>query len=1030
MSRKRADINNDKRGLYTVLDHVVVRAPLLPIDAYLALGDQVATDQPSVLRALAVGSPDLFDALERSGSEGPFNAAIQSKLLRYLIRMSSRATPYGLFAGAQLARWGPHTDIALAPDGPRTRTRPDMEWLYRLVFALESRPEIRRDLRFVAARTVLVLSGRAVLHSQAPAATITAPDTAVSIRATKAVLKALDTAQTPVPYRQLYDELLAMPGATPAKVEHLITQLWEQTFLLTDLRPPMTIPNPAEYVAQRLENIPAAQQDYRRITDLLDAMSSWDRTPLGQAAAAHRGPLDFVAQPPIPGDGKHSVQVDMAHVFAGNQICAAVGAEAAAAAELLLRLTPLPLGLPHITAYRQSFEHRYGTDCEVPLLEMLDPDAGLGSPYRQPVTRSANGQFHSDAIRQRILREIALDAMRRRIRSVHLDDTMLTNLQTWSCERATAPASLDIPVLIAADSATAIDAGEFRIVVGPNVGAVSAGQSLGRFADMLGADAATALRNIAEAERAHDPQALSAELTYLPYALRSANVAIRPHERDHEIACGTIPAAMEQAIPPDELMVGVRDGRFRIRWSRTNADVRVHTGHMLNTVRAPGVCRFLSDARHDGIAQLSGFHWGTTSDFPFLPRIERGRIVLSLAQWRLDARLPTNTTEAFAAAFDQWREAWQVPRHVYLAAGDNRLLIDLDDAGHVAELRAEARRAQQIAPLVLQEALPGPGDAWLPGPGGHYVTELVVSVALRSASDAKHSVSQQDRTRPWRLRPVVSRNAVLRPAGSDWLFVKLYGPPAEQDEFLVGSMRAFCEAMRSSGLTQDWFFLRYSDPDPHLRLRFRGDPETLTTEVLPQLCSWSLRLIGQGTLTRMCVDTYEREIHRYGGPEAIEAAESLFAADSATAIDLLQACQHAQGTIDRTVLSMLNIDSLLAALGLDASQRIDWYAAYVTSRSESGSEYRDRKTQLRRHLGGPPDALAEVFSTRNRTLKPVRACLNRLLSTGELDQPLDRLLASFVHMSCNRLSGPLWPSEQRTLGLLLRTRTALRHAPA
>ena len=75
-------------------------------------------------------------------------------------------------------------------------------------------------------------------------------------------------------------------------------------------------------------------------------------------------------------------------------------------------------------------------------------------------------------------------------------------------------------------------------------------------------------------------------------------------------------------------------------------------------------------------------------------------------------------------ALEDWRHRWRVPRRVYLVAGDNRLLLDLDDPEQGELLRADVRRAG--GDLVLQEALPGTDDAWLPGPGGRYVSELVV----------------------------------------------------------------------------------------------------------------------------------------------------------------------------------------------------------------------------------------------------------------------------------------------------------------
>ena len=44
---------------------------------------------------------------------------------------------------------------------PRTRTRPDMEWLLRLVGRLEARPAVRRELRVFANPAVLQHGDRA-----------------------------------------------------------------------------------------------------------------------------------------------------------------------------------------------------------------------------------------------------------------------------------------------------------------------------------------------------------------------------------------------------------------------------------------------------------------------------------------------------------------------------------------------------------------------------------------------------------------------------------------------------------------------------------------------------------------------------------------------------------------------------------------------------------------------------------------------------------------------------------------------------
>ncbi len=135
--------------LYQPLDFLQVRAPLFPIEAYLDLahgdtnGRGLHPQNPLVQKALAVGSLALLEELERESSSPKDISRRERKLLRYLIRMATRPTPYGLFSGVALAYWGEQTHLLLANAPRPTHTRPDMSWLLNLVWALEALPEVR-----------------------------------------------------------------------------------------------------------------------------------------------------------------------------------------------------------------------------------------------------------------------------------------------------------------------------------------------------------------------------------------------------------------------------------------------------------------------------------------------------------------------------------------------------------------------------------------------------------------------------------------------------------------------------------------------------------------------------------------------------------------------------------------------------------------------------------------------------------------------------------------------------------------------
>jgi class I lanthipeptide synthase len=267
--------------------------------------------------------------------------------------------------------------------------------------------------------------------------------------------------------------------------------------------------------------------------------------------------------------------------------------------------------------------------------------------------------------------------------------------------------------------------------------------------------------------------------------------------------------------------------------------------------------------------------------------------------------------------------------------------------------------------------------------------------------------------------------------------VKLYCARDAEDDLLTGPVHSFARFAIGSGLADRWFFVRYADPETHLRVRFGGSAERLVTRLLPEVCAWTSELVADGTCPRVAFDTYEREVERYGGLDGIESAEALFAADSTAVAQLLRLGRDELPTIDRTSLGVLSVDALLEALGLGPSERLRWYHAAVAARYHSGADYRARQHVLRRLLGDPAacrgdpggDALASILAGRSAAVAPVAAHLRELAATGRLDASLERLCESYVHMHCNRLLGDGPLNEQHVLGLLLRTREGLQRSP-
>lgn len=1028
-------VRRDPRAaLYEPLGWAVLRAPLLPAATRNATpqspsAPSLLPTDPLLDLAVRTASPDLAAALERTGPQDEQAPRLARKLRRYLIRMTTRPTPFGLFAGVGLVRWAPATDLAIVPAASRTATRADMSWLSGLTESLQHDPDIGPHLRLMASPAILLHGGRAIL-TDGPAGT--------SVRATAAVRLVLSSARAGISRTELEQAIVDIPGATPDKAARLVGDLWAQGFLISELGPAPTCGDPMTRLRGSLETMAAgrARAVARKLARLADELAVWEALPLERKADHLPALHDLLADVDQPvaaarsgtgrgrvnGDGTRNsaLQTDTALSLRSTGLNASVAAEAAEAAEVLLRLS-LPQGMPHLDDYRRTFEGRYGAHRQVPLLELLDPATGLGPPSSHRA-----GETRNDP-REQLLLDLAVEANRERARVVELDDDLLSRLAASDPVPEHVPPSLELSFFIAATSSDAIDEGNFQIVVGPNLGASAAGRSLGRFAGLLGPPAREALEEVARIEQVHTPGTLIAEIVYSPRPARSANVALRPAIRRHEILVDAWPGVpSEDAIPVRELVVGMENGRFVVSWPAGRARIVGVQGHMLNAWKAPAAVRFLVDVAHDRWCRFTAFSWGPAARLAYLPRVQRHRTVLAPAQWRLETATahgggPDNN---FASALSTWRSDWDVPSHLYLTVADNRLLLDLDDGRDVELLQEELRAGAPGGSVVLQEALPGPEHAWLPGTGGGHMCEVVAPLVRRGGE-------QPGAESPSTTR-LVSPVSRLRPPGSDWLYLKLYCDPHREEDLIGGPLLTFAERATRRGLADGWFFVRYADAEHHVRLRFHGVPAALIGPLTEQACVWADGLRTDGLCTKFSFDTYEREVERYGGEAGIAAAEALFAVDSPSVADMLRVHVEGRLSTDLVELAVVSIDDLLACLGLSPEERASFSYGGPPSSRQGGSEYRKRQRALRQALGGalPVDGeVSRLLTARRPALESAATRFTALHRDGSLWRSRQTLCHSFVHMHANRLLGTDASGEATALELLRRTRAGLVKAP-
>jgi thiopeptide-type bacteriocin biosynthesis protein len=255
--------------------------------------------------------------------------------------------------------------------------------------------------------------------------------------------------------------------------------------------------------------------------------------------------------------------------------------------------------------------------------------------------------------------------------------------------------------------------------------------------------------------------------------------------------------------------------------------------------------------------------------------------------------------------------------------------------------------------------------------------------------------------------------------GSDWLYVKLYTGVATADRVLREAIAPLIDELERTGAVRQWFFIRYIDPDHHLRLRFHGDPERLHGEVLPGLYRAIAPLIDDGRIWRVQLDTYEREIERYGGLDATALCEDVFCADSRACLGIVGMLEDDAGLTERWQLTAWGMDRLLDDLGFDLAAK---RALLERKRKMFGMEFDvdvgfakllgTRFRHERRSLDELFDAAGRdhplapgiaMLRERSQRAAPAIAELRRRAADGRLATPLPDIADSLLHMHANRL---------------------------
>lgn len=1014
--------DSDKRNY--VSPFFVLRIPLLGISHLDDLYGNLLSNErdyneviislfnnPVLQEAIYLASPVLYAQLIKKLQGEAFEPKeakrLAMSLLKYYTRACSRCTPFGLFATCSVGTISESTRIQVGDTLAISKhLRLDMDYLCALGKHLAEQPSIKEQLYYYPNSSLYRLKNKLRYVEYRYGKNNVRTHHLVSIDFGFHINLLLKKSRIGLTYQQLI-ELLQVHGIESNEAIDFIDELIKSQVLQSSLEANVTGKEYFDVMIATIEEIKDSSLYIIQVKNILvNVKNEIENIRSNNAAiSSYTRIVELLKALNIPINEQKLFQLDSVRHVPVNSLDQKIVAEVQEALEALSVLNQLAKpGKTQLEIFKNAFSEKYETRA-VRLVEVLDSEIGLGykkaksTPdfyekntfqestlshfkYKKYYECQSNGDFHIEITKDEI------KAINGNWKPV-LDDSFCTiiNLVTDTKEP---------------------DQTRFELkVVAP-----AAANLLGRFCH---ADHSLneKLLELVELEEKNHSMAVTAEMAHLPQS-RIGNVLARPHLRKYEIpylAQSTLPLNNRVALA--DLYIKIQNDKIVLISKRLKNEVlpRLSSAHNYVSNSLP-IYNFLGDLQYQDKTIQTSWNWGKLSGEVFLPRVVYKNAILSCAQWNLKR---SQVEGVIGTKIDNFRSDWfekvsakyKIPDRFYLVEGDNTLLLSSSVPYCIDLLRDKLKKGG----VSLKEFL---GTKSV-GDGHEMVNEILIPF-VKQADNAIVAAQSAIQQVTYFSTPI-KRDFY---PGSEWLYFKVYANETAFD-FILTKLAPFVEIQSKKGAIDKWFFVRYSDPKKHIRVRCRVMDAKRSGDILHEFHSCLSALIEMGTVHEIKLDVYKREMERYG-LLTMDLSEEIFSINSSLVCELLMGYGANKLALPKEIVAVYLIDKMMDACAFTIPDKMKFYEANLNGFLREFNVVNDKAMKLQ---------LADLNRTRKREIDDLLAgrllvsednSIQTLLKAYSVDfksridkvlfileshpinhPKVEQLLASYIHMFINRL---------------------------
>jgi class I lanthipeptide synthase len=692
---------------YKPVEEFILRTPMFPLGFIKKLTDKddISDDEitllcndPIIRESIYIASPPLYYEMLKwlEGDLGSSKKAVKkalrlkASLTRYFLRMSTRCTPFGLFAGFTTGRIDRNTNIQLLPQSQYIRhTRLDMNYLCALAIDLSKHAEVKDKLKFYPNSSYYVIGDKlrfVEYYYQNSKRT----HHIVSVDNSDYLQLILKRAKEGA-YAEELAKLLVDEDITYNEAIEFINELVDTQLLVSELDPAVTGDELLDRILYILGSLKSNEYISHTIEVLSNVKTKLENIKTGSISNPISVYENIASDLKLLGtkyELKYLFQTDMVTPVKECTVVDEVVHDIQYAIEVLNKLS-LKHPENNLTKFKDAFSERYENE-EIPLLHALDTEAGVGylqnitgdiTPLVDDLPLSGGGQSNFSDIKwssvYALFQMKYIDALADNKKVIELTDDDIAGLETnWEDLPSTVSAMVQV---INNSENTKPD------LYVKSVGGSSAANLIGRFchSDNM---AHNLVNKIIEKDEALNEEVIFAEIAHLPES-RTGNILLRPTLRNYEIPfLAKSSVDFEHQINLDDLYISVKGNNIILRSEKLNKTIvpRLTSAHNFSFNALP-VYQFLCDLQVQNLRSGLGFSWGPlTQHYQFLPRVMYKNIILSRATWNIkridiDSIIAQKDELEQLESFKSFAAKRQLPREVLLSESDNELYLNLEN---------------------------------------------------------------------------------------------------------------------------------------------------------------------------------------------------------------------------------------------------------------------------------------------------------------------------------------------------------------